>query len=67
MHADDSGVSRGRVGGGVGAIRSTIGYIGRSRDTLLSSRSSFAADKQDSNFNDRILGVFLARSGQIRN
>ena len=37
-----------------------------SRGTFLSSRSSFGTDKQDSNFNGRILGAFLARSGQIR-
>ena len=35
---------------------------GWSRGTFLSSRT----DKQDSNFNGRILGAFLARSGQIR-
>ena len=38
-----------------------------SRGTFLSSRGSFGTDKQDSNFNGRILGAFLARSGQIRN
>ena len=60
------GAESGGVGGGVGAIRSTIGYIGRSRGTILSSRNSFGTDKQDSNLNGRILGPFLARSGQIR-
>ena len=40
--------------------------LGWSRDTFLSSRGSFGTDKQDSNFNSRILGAFLARSGQIR-
>ena len=63
MHTDDSGVSRGEESALFVAPSATSG---RSRGTFLSSRSSFGTDKQDSNFNGRILGAFLARSGQIR-
>ena len=70
MHADDSGVSRGRVGVESGEESALFvapsATSGRSRGTFLSSRSSFGTDKQDSNFNGRIVGAFLARSGQIR-
>ena len=69
MHADDSGVSRGRVGAESGeesALFVAQSATSGSRGTFLSSRSSFGTDKEDSNFNGRILGAFLARSGQIR-
>ena len=70
MHADDSGVSRGRVGAESGEKSAFFvapsATSGRSRGTFLSSRSSFGTDKQDSNINGRILGAFLARSGQMR-
>ena len=70
MHADDSGVSRGRVWAESGEesalIVATSATSGRSRGTFLSSRRSFGTDKQDSNFNCRNLGAFLACFGQIR-
>ena len=66
MHADDSGVSRGRVGEESVLFVAPSATSGRSRGIFFSSRSSFGTDKQDSNFNCRILGAFLARSGQIR-
>ena len=67
MHADDSGVSRGRVGAESGEESALFvapsATSGRSRGTFLSSsRSSFGTDKQDSNFNGRILGTFWADS-----
>ena len=69
MHADDSGVSRGRVWAEseeeLALFVARSATSGRRRGTLLSSRGSFGTDKQDSNFNGRILGMFLARSGQI--
>ena len=71
MHADDSGVSRGRVGAESGEesalFVATSATSGLSRGTFLSSRSSFGTDKQDSNCNGHILGAFLARSRQIHN
>ena len=70
MPADVSGVSRGRVGAQSGEESALFvaqsATLGRSRGTFLSSRSSFGTEKQDSNFNGRILGAFLARSVQIR-
>ena len=70
MHADDSG-SVGAESGEESGEESALfvappATSGRSRFTFLSSRCSFGTDKQDSNFNGRILGAFLARSGQIR-
>ena len=70
MHADHSGVSRGRVGAETGEESALVvapsATSGRSRGTFLFSRRSFGTDKQDSNFNGHILGAFLARFGQIR-
>ena len=66
MHDDDSGVSQGRVGAESALFVAPSATSGRSRGTFLSSRSSFGTDQQDSHFNGRILGAFLARSGQIR-
>ena len=57
---------RGSVGAESALFVAPSATSGLSRGTFLSSRSSFGTDKQDSNFNGRILGAFLARSGQIR-
>ena len=66
MHTDDSGVSRAESGEESALFVAPSATSGRSRGTFLSSRSSFGTNKQDSNFNGRILGAFLARSVQIR-
>ena len=63
MHTEDLGGQSGEESALFVAPSATSG---RSCGTFLSSRSSFGTDKQDSNFNGRILGAFWAHSGQIR-